>query len=162
MGILYKEKKIEFEVLDEDPLEGVFDNNSNSFLALRTVSWNKQPGRLELRRWYVNSEDEEIPSKGISFSTDQGPHQLTHLLLKLGYGDDDTIEAIMEDRKVNKVIPPSVRQSKKKDKDDNSSSDSKPEGRTKMDEIKERIEQREKSTRFSAKSLMENISTGKE
>ena len=157
MGILYKEKKIEYEVLDEDPLEGVFDNNSNSFLALRTVSWNRQPGRLELRRWYVNSEDEETPSKGISFCTDQGPHQLTHLLLKLGYGDDDTIDAIMEDRKINKITPPSIRQSKKKGKDhDNESST---ESSSKMDEIKNRIEQREKSTRFSVKNIMDNIST---
>jgi len=162
MGILYKEKKIEFEVLDEDPLEGVFDTYNNSFLALRTVSWNRQPGKLELRKWYVNTEDEEVPSKGITFSTDDGPHQLTHLLLKMGYGDDDTIEAILEDRKINKVTPPSVRQSKKKDFDDDPS-DKKSETRTRMDEIKERIEQREKATRFSAKNLMDNISTtGKE
>ena len=41
MGVLYKEKKITYDVLDEDPLENVFDNRDNSYLAIRTVSWNK-------------------------------------------------------------------------------------------------------------------------
>ena len=82
MGVLYKEKKITYDVLDEDPLENVFDNRDNSYLAIRTVSWNKSHPKLEIRRWYMDAEDNETPSKGITFMTKEGPHQLTHLLLK--------------------------------------------------------------------------------
>ena len=57
MGILYKEKKITFDIMDEDPLENVFDNRDNSYLAIRKVSWNRQQPKLEIRRWYMDGED---------------------------------------------------------------------------------------------------------
>lgn len=153
MGILYKEKKITFDIMDEDPLENVFDNRDNSYLAIRKVSWNRQQPKLEIRRWYMDGEDNETPSKGITFYTEEGPHQLTHLLLKLGYGDPETIEAIMEERK-NKQ-PEEIPSLEEKMKTTASSSHAK----TKLDEVKEVIAKREKSTKFSAKNLMDNIST---
>ena len=95
MGTIRKEQKITFEIKDQNPLENIFDNSNNSYLAIRNVSWNKQDPKLEIRRWYINKEDNETPSKGITFYTEEGPHQLTHLLLKLGYGDLDTIDKII-------------------------------------------------------------------
>lgn len=155
MGILYKEKKITFDIMDEDPLENVFDNRDNSYLAMRTVSWNKQQPKLEIRRWYMDGEDNETPSKGITFFTKEGPHQLTHLLLKLGYGDNDVIDAIMEERKANNIKPISL-----EDKMKESASAHK--AKSKLDEVKEIIAKRENSVKFSAKNLMENISTSTE
>lgn len=145
MGVLYKEKKINFNIIDENPLENIFDNKDNSYLAIRTVSWNKQQPKLEVRRWYIDKEDNEIPSKGISFYTEEGPHQLTHLLLKLGYGDDDTIESIMKERK-NKLT------------EDLSSSTTTKKKKVNNNETNEIINKKEKSNKFSAKNLMDNIS----
>lgn len=151
MGVLYKEKKITYDVLDEDPLENVFDNRDNSYLAIRTVSWNKSHPKLEIRRWYMDAEDNETPSKGITFMTKEGPHQLTHLLLKLGYGDNDVIDAIMVDRKANNIKPISIEEQVKEVSGFHKS---------KLEEIKENIARREQSVRFSAQNLMDNISTG--
>lgn len=144
MGVLYKEKKITYDILDENPLENVFDNKDNSYLAIRTVSWNKQQPKLEIRRWYMDDENNESPSKGITFSTEEGPHQLTHLLLKLGYGDDNVIDSIMKNRKANNKKSVTIN-----DKNENKNSE-------------EIIIRKEKSNKFSAKNLMENISTSVE
>ena len=46
--------------MDEDPLENVFDNRDNSYLAIRKVSWNRQQPKLEIRRWYMDGEDNEL------------------------------------------------------------------------------------------------------
>ncbi len=154
MGILYKEKKITYDVMDEDPLENVFDHRDNNYLAIRRVAWNKQHPRLEIRRWYVNADEEEVPSKGISFVTEQGPHQLTHLLLKLGYGDDDTIEAIMENRKKMREAGYEVKPKSIKDYPDITPKST----ASKLAEIQERIDKREEAIKYSAQNLMDNIS----
>ena len=83
--------------------------------------------------------------------TKEGPHQLTHLLLKLGYGDNDVIDAIMVDRKANNIKPISIEEQVKEVSGSHKS---------KLEEIKENIARREQSVRFSAQNLMDNISTG--
>lgn len=153
MGVLYKEKKITYDILDENPLENVFDNKDNSYLAIRTVSWNKSSPKLEVRRWYINDENNESPSKGITFSTEEGPHQLTHLLLKLGYGDDNVIDSIMKNRKANNKKSVTTNDKNEKCIDSN---------KIENKNSEEITIRKEKSNKFSAKNLMENISTNVE
>lgn len=80
-----KELKLELdqsvnEVFDEVP--------GNSFLALRKLRWSENsPFKLDIRKWYVNSEGEEIAGKGVAFMTQEGPDNLIEALLKHGYGD---------------------------------------------------------------------------
>lgn len=153
MGVLYKEKKITYDILDENPLENVFDNKDNSYLAIRTVSWNKSSPKLEVRRWYIDDENNESPSKGITFSTEEGPHQLTHLLLKLGYGDDNVIDSIMKNRRVNNKKSVNTNDKNEKCIDSN---------KIENKNSEEITIRKEKSNKFSAKNLMENISTSVE
>ena len=153
MGVLYKEKKITYDILDENPLENVFDNKDNSYLAIRTVSWNKSSPKLEVRRWYIDDENNESPSKGITFSTEEGPHQLTHLLLKLGYGDDNVIDSIMKNRKANNKKSVTTNDKNEKCIDSN---------KIENKNSEEITIRKEKSNKFSAKNLMENISTSVE
>ena len=153
MGVLYKEKKITYDILDENPLENVFDNKDNSYLAIRTVSWNKSSPKLEVRRWYIDDENNESPSKGITFSTEEGPHQLTHLLLKLGYGDDNVIDSIMKNRKANNKKSVTTNDKNEKCIDSN---------KIENKNSEEITIRKEKSNKFSAKNLMENISTNVE
>ena len=80
-----KEFKLEIdnevdEVIDEVP--------GSSFIALRKLRWSDSGSfKLDIRKWYTNSEGEEIAGKGVSFMTEEGPDNLIEALLKPGYGD---------------------------------------------------------------------------
>lgn len=80
-----KEFKLEIdnevdEVIDEVP--------GSSFIALRKLRWSDSgPFKLDIRKWYTNSEGEEIAGKGVSFMTEEGPDNLIEALLRHGYGD---------------------------------------------------------------------------
>jgi hypothetical protein len=70
-----------------------FDEAGSKFLALRKVQWAKKgdepdesKAKLELRKWIVDKEGEEIASKGFSFLTEEGPHELTKVLVREGFG----------------------------------------------------------------------------
>ena len=68
------------EVIDEVP--------GSSFIALRKLRWSENSSfKLDIRKWYTNSEGEEIAGKGVSFMTDEGPDNLIEVLLKHNYGD---------------------------------------------------------------------------
>ena len=68
------------EVIDEIP--------GSSFIALRKLRWSSNSSfKLDIRKWYTNSEGEEIAGKGVSFMTSEGPDNLIEALLKHGYGD---------------------------------------------------------------------------
>lgn len=81
-----------------DGIDEVFDERGSSFCALRKVQWAKdgteadpEKGKLEVRRWMVNSEGMETPYKGMTFLTEDGPHNLAHVLVSMGYGDTKEI-----------------------------------------------------------------------
>ena len=80
-----KEFKLEIdnevdEVIDEVP--------GSSFIALRKLRWSDSGSfKLDIRKWYTNSEGEVIAGKGVSFMTEEGPDNLIEALLKHGYGD---------------------------------------------------------------------------
>ena len=75
------------------------DEKGNTFIALRKIDWgNKGEYKLDLRKYYA-SESGETMAKGVSFLTEDGPHELTKVLVETGYGDDNELaEAIIKDR----------------------------------------------------------------
>ena len=55
---------------------------------MRKLRWSENGKfKLDVRKWFTNSEGEEIAGKGVSFMTDDGPANLIEALLKNGYGD---------------------------------------------------------------------------
>ena len=84
----------------EGTIDEVFDElpGSNSFLALRKLRWSPNSDyKLDIRKWFTNSNGEEIAGKGVSFMTEEGPDNLIQALLKNGYGDTrKTIEGIKD------------------------------------------------------------------
>lgn len=89
----------EFKLEIDDSVNEVFDEVPGSaFLALRKLRWNEQSKfKLDIRKWYTNSEGEEIAGKGVSFMTEDGPDNLIQALLKHGYGDTQkTIDGIKD------------------------------------------------------------------
>ena len=86
-------KNIIFSPIIDNSLNEIFDENvGNSFLAIRKLKWNEEsPYRIDMRKWYTNSEGEEIAGKGVSFLTEEGPSELTKILIKHGYGNTEEI-----------------------------------------------------------------------
>lgn len=76
------------------------DEKGNAFIALRKIDWgNKGEYKLDLRKYYA-SDTGETMQKGVSFLTEDGPNELTKVLLETGYGDDEEIaNTILQNRK---------------------------------------------------------------
>ena len=89
----------EFEYSFDQNFDYTIDEKGNTFIALRKIDWgNKGDYKLDLRKYYA-SESGETMSKGLSFLTDDGPDELTKVLLETGYGNDDEIvDVILEKR----------------------------------------------------------------
>lgn len=80
----------EYEI-DKD-FDHIVDEKGNSFIALRKIQWGgKGDYKLDLRKWYINSNGEETVGKGVSFLTEEGPHELTKTLVDNGYGHTNEI-----------------------------------------------------------------------
>lgn len=91
----------EFEYTIDSEFDYTIDEKGNTFIALRKIDWgNKGEYKLDIRKYYA-SESGETMSKGLSFLTEDGPDELTKVLIETGYGDDDEIaNSIIENRPV--------------------------------------------------------------
>ena len=77
-----------------DGIDEVFDEKGQSFLALRKVQWcskgaepDSSKAKLEIRKWVASPDGgKDIANKGCAFLTEEGPHELTKVLVKNGYG----------------------------------------------------------------------------
>ena len=89
----------EFEYRTDPDFDYTIDEKGNTFIALRKIDWgNKGDFKLDLRKYYA-SESGETMSKGLSFLTDDGPNELTKVLIETGYGNDTELaNAIIEKR----------------------------------------------------------------
>ena len=90
-----KEKKDNIGYKLYGDLGMIFDEKGSTFLAMRKVAWfNKDKGiepseekaKLDMRKWTANDNGNDIPLKGFSFLTEEGPHSLTEALADNGYG----------------------------------------------------------------------------
>lgn len=84
---------------DENGIDRIIEERGNQFLAMRMVRWNdNKEFKLDIRK-YVLSETGETPLKGISFLTEEGPDELTKILVEEGFGNNtDLFETIKEKR----------------------------------------------------------------
>ena len=80
---------MEFNVEIDPSIDEVFDEGvGSSFLALRMMRWNENsPFKLDMRKWFTGPDGQEVAGKGFSFITDNGPHELTKVLLKHNFGN---------------------------------------------------------------------------
>lgn len=79
--------KIPYEIVDN--FDHVFDERNNVFIALRKIVWgngDKDNPKLDMRRWGIDADGNESPHKGFSFLTDDGPNELSRVLVEVGYG----------------------------------------------------------------------------
>lgn len=81
-----------FEYTVNPDFDFTFDEKGNTFLALRKLSWGEgKPEKIELRKWYNSADGTETPNKGFTFLTEEGPHELTKVLVEQGFGYTDDI-----------------------------------------------------------------------
>lgn len=92
-------RNMEFNLEIDHSVDEVFDEGvGSSFLALRKIRWNENsPYKLDIRKWFTNSDGSEVAGKGVSFITENGPNGLVKALLKNNYGDTrDVLDSIKE------------------------------------------------------------------
>lgn len=77
---------------------GIVDEVNNRFIAVREVAWYGKPSKLEIRRWNVDSNGKEMPDKGFTFMTEDGPHNLAETLVREGYGDTKVLQEYLDNR----------------------------------------------------------------
>lgn len=83
----------EFFYTIEDNFDYIIEEKANQFTSLRKIDWgNTGNYKLDLRRYYTSSDGTEKMGKGISFMTEEGPSELTKVMLGLGYCE--TVDAL--------------------------------------------------------------------
>lgn len=84
--------------IDKD-FDYTIDEKGNTFIALRKIAWGDSDNyKLDLRKYYTTEEGERM-NKGVSFLTDEGPNELTRVLVDNGYGNAmDIAESIRNNR----------------------------------------------------------------
>ena len=89
-----------FEYSVDPNFDYTIDEKGNTFIALRKIDWNNSGNyKLDIRKYYASEEGEKM-AKGVSFLTEDGPDELTKVLLETGYGNDEEIaNTILENRK---------------------------------------------------------------
>lgn len=66
----------------------VFEEQGNQFNAFRKLSWGEDSKTYyELRRWRNTPDGKEIPAKGMTFLTEDGPNELVHTLVDNNFGN---------------------------------------------------------------------------
>lgn len=89
----------EFKYEIDENYDYTIDEKGNSFIALRKIKWgSSEDYKLDLRKYYTSAEGERM-NKGVSFLTEDGPNELTRVLLETGYGEpDEIIDTIKNNR----------------------------------------------------------------
>lgn len=77
--------------IDTNSGQHIVDERGNTYLMLAKFRWfGKGDFKLGLRTFYSNSNGETV-GKGVSFLTEEGPHELTKTMLQEGYGHPQEI-----------------------------------------------------------------------
>lgn len=76
----------------------IIEEVGDRFMALRKIKWGDSENyKLDLRRYRSSEEGERMEKgKGLSFMTEEGPNELTRILLDQGYGNADEIAEVIK------------------------------------------------------------------
>lgn len=82
-------KDLEYTI--DSNFDYTIDEKGNKYIALRKIDWgNNGEYKLDLRKYYTNSEGEERMSSGVVLN-DDAANELTNILVEQGYGDDEQL-----------------------------------------------------------------------
>lgn len=106
----------------------IVEEKNNSFIRFAQIAWvgedeEVEPDKIkyDLRRYTTDADGNEKMLKGVSFLTNDGPTELTHILLEEGFGKTETVLSTIKERDDFKEAVESIASnnvSKKSGKDD--------------------------------------------
>lgn len=84
----------------------IVEERGQQFLRLSQIAWNvgededvePEKIKLDLRKFRTDADGNEIMGKGVSFMTEEGPHELVHIMMEEGYGNTEKCIRILKDR----------------------------------------------------------------
>lgn len=95
-------KELKFEINEEFGTE-IISEGGNSFIGVRKISWNGRGEKVDIRKYMVNSEGNEIMGKGVGL-TDEETDTLVDTLVDKGYGNPiHIINSYAEKRNVEAI-----------------------------------------------------------
>ena len=97
-------------------MDRVIEEKGNQFTKISQIAWNcsdedevpPEKIKVDIRKYFTDPEKGEKMSKGISFLTNEGPHELTHILVEEGFGKTTKI---LDSIKTRSDFPDAVRES---------------------------------------------------
>lgn len=82
-----------------DNVNHVFEESANQFGAFRKIQWgDNSKTYYEIRKWRNNPDGSEQAAKGYTFMTEEGPSELTKILLSNGYANTREALEILKER----------------------------------------------------------------
>ena len=80
-------------------IDYTFEEKGNLFGAVRKIQWGDNPTEsFEIRKWISNPDGTETCNKGYTFMTEDGPSELTKVLLNMGYANTKEVLDILNQR----------------------------------------------------------------
>lgn len=83
----------------------VVEEKGNQFIRFSQIAWAGEDEEVEpekikydIRRYFTDSDNVEKMGKGLTFLSNEGPHELTHILIEEGFGKTEKILASIKDR----------------------------------------------------------------
>jgi len=83
----------------------VVEEKGNQFIRFAQIAWapeneDVEPNKIkyDIRKYVSNGDGKEKMLKGVSFLTDNGPHELTHVLLEEGFGNTTKVLGTIRNR----------------------------------------------------------------
>jgi hypothetical protein len=83
----------------------IVEERGNQFIRFAQIAWKGEdedcePNEIkyDLRKYTTDSDGKERMLKGVSFLSEEGPHELTHILLEEGFGNTEKIIDIVKTR----------------------------------------------------------------
>ena len=87
-------------------LNRIVEERGQQFLRLSRIAWNASDEddvdedkiKLDLRKYRTDADGREIMGKGVSFMTEEGPHELVHIMIEEGYGNTEKCISLLKNR----------------------------------------------------------------
>mgnify|MGYP000096964199 CR=1 FL=1 len=90
---------MEFNMQIIDGFDHIIEEKGNSFIALRKIKWSDNSDvKLDIRKYMIDSDGNEVIGKGVGFMTEEGPHELVRIMAENGYGRTKDILQAIRDR----------------------------------------------------------------
>lgn len=83
----------------------IVEERGNQFIRFAQIAWKGEDEECEpneikydLRKYTTDSDGKERMLKGVSFLSEEGPTELTHILLEEGFGKTESVIDIIKNR----------------------------------------------------------------